>query len=244
MCCNKAAELRAYKSTFGGAGWRLPSRDLQGSTCRPPPRLPECPETGPRLARPPARPLSPPPPRALVAHVQGTLFWPSPDSPQGGFQRGAESGLDADRPSPRAPLGAARPEHAGLHHTAGWRSLLVTPNAYPAGFVFQHDYYLLRRPAPAIFSAAVAESAATAASAAAQAPVTSCTGSPSPDSGQLSMPPPPQLHGHRAERPRPDWQARGPMANVGRRALTRPLFSSLPFSLNANQPELGVGRGL
>lgn len=34
------------------------------------------------------------------------------------------------------------------------------------------------------------------------------------------------------------------MANVGRRALTRPLFSSLPFSLNANKPELGVGWGL
>lgn len=115
----------------------------RSSTCGPHPRLPESPEAWPRVARPPARPLPPPP--ALVARNQGTLLWPSPDSPRSRFQRGAESGLDADRPSPRAPLQAARAEHAGLHRTAGRRSLQAAPKAYPARFVFQPGYCLLRR---------------------------------------------------------------------------------------------------
>lgn len=116
----------------------------RGSTCGPLPRLPKNPEAWPRLARPPARPLLPP--HSPVARAQGTLLWPSPDSPQSGFQRGAESGPDADWPSPRGPLQAARAEHEGLHRTAGRRSLLAAPNAYPTGSGLQPSYCLSRSP--------------------------------------------------------------------------------------------------
>lgn len=93
--------------------------------------------------------------------------------------------------------------------------------------------------------AATAESVATAASAAAVAPVTSCTRSPSPGSGLLPHTPPPHpgLHSHRVGHWLPDWQACGPIATVRRRFLTRPLFSLVRFSLNANKRGRGVGRG-
>lgn len=100
-------------------------------------------------------------------------------------------------------------------------------------------------------SAVAAESAATATPAAATvavaaAPVTSGTDSPSPGSGQLPhspSPPHPRLHDHRVGRPCHDWQVCSPIAKVGRRARARPLFSLVPFSLNANKRGRGVGRG-
>lgn len=92
--------------------------------------------------------------------------------------------------------------------------------------------------------AATAESFATAFSAATVAPVTSCTSSPSPGSGLLPhTPPPPGLHSHRVGHWLPDWQECGPIATVRRRFLTRPLFSLVRFSLNANKRGRGVGRG-
>ena len=55
--------------------------------------------------------------------------------------------------------------------------------------------------------------------------------------------PRPGLHSHRVGLWLPDWQACGPITTVRRRFLTRPLFSLVCFSLNANKRGRGVGRG-
>lgn len=44
MCYNKAVELRAYKSTAGGAGWLLPSRDHRAARAGCVPFLPREPQ--------------------------------------------------------------------------------------------------------------------------------------------------------------------------------------------------------
>lgn len=104
---NTAVPANMLQQSCGALGLQMnrwgcclvgPLLGQRGSTCGPHLCLPRE-AKGMAQASPPACPPSSPP-LAAVARAQRTLFCPSPDSTQSGFQEGAESGPDADRPSP------------------------------------------------------------------------------------------------------------------------------------------------
>lgn len=213
-----------------------------GSTCGPHPRLPREPggmAQASLLAYPPSTPSL-----AAVARSQRTLLFPSPASPQSWFPGRTESGPNAHWPSSWSPSSGCQ---SGARGTApdcwqaeapGCAQRLPGRVWFPARLLSAASHWprleprllwlrsppLLLPPPPPRFQSPPA-----------LAPLPQAWGS-SP------IPPPHRLHRHRVGRPRPDWQTCGPIATVGRRVLTRPLFSLVPFPLNANKHGRGVGR--
>lgn len=154
----------------------------RSSTWRPHPLLSEGPEAWPRLARPPASPLSPPP--SLGDARPGGLC-------SGPHQIVLKAGSKGEWRAAQTPTGLAleplsrHPEQSTRDCPAVGGSWLPPMLTHP-GPVSSPVIVCCAALAEAGASAAVAESAATAAPAATTAAlVTYCTGSPSPGSGKL-----------------------------------------------------------
>lgn len=227
-----------------GCWLAVPVLGPSGSTCGPHPRLPREPGGMAQailLACPPSAP-----PLAPVARAQGTLLCPSPASPQGWFLGVTEGGPDAHWPSPWSPSSGGQSgargtaPDGGQAEAPGCAQRLPGPVEFPARLLsavppwpgLEPRLLWLRSP-PLLLP---------------PPPPPPRLQSP-PALGPLPQPwgsspiPPPQgLRCHRVGHPRPDWQACGPIAAVGRRVPTRPLFSLVHCPLNANKPGRGVGR--